>query len=77
MRRWRLPHAGWSDVYYSGDGSMSQVLTETVVSEALNRESAEVRLPRRRKDVLSALKTAVLWSGVFWVLLYGALRFIL
>ncbi len=78
MRRSRLPHAGWNNVYYPGDGSVSQILTETVVSEALSRESGQLLLPPRgRKDVLSGLKTAVLWSAVFWAVLYGALRFIL
>lgn len=77
MRRSRLPHGGWNDVYYTGDGGMSQVLTETVVSEALSREDGHKRTPGERKDVLSGLKTAVLWCAVFWALVYGAVSLIL
>jgi uncharacterized membrane protein len=77
MQRSRMPHGGWNDVYHSGDGSLSQVLTETVVSEALSRESGRTRTSRGRKDVLSGLKTAVLWCAVFWALVYGAVSLIL
>ena len=77
MQRSRMPRGGWNDVYYSGDGSFSQVLTETVVSEALGREADRKRPSRGRKDVLSGLKTAVLWCAVFWALVYGAVSLIL
>ena len=77
MQRSRMPHGGWHDVFYTGDGSVSQVLTETVVSEALTGEAGRNGMSRGRKDILSGLKTAVLWCAVFWALVYGAVSLII
>jgi hypothetical protein len=73
MGRSPWPDGQSHDVYFSGNGTLSQVLDRTVVIEALRRESRE---SAGGGDVTGALKTALAWSAAFWVLLYAVIRLV-
>jgi hypothetical protein len=68
MRRAQLPQAQLYDAWLASNGTLSQVLSDTMVTEALTRESRGSGAGTS-KDVLSGLKTALLWSSAFWGLI--------
>ena len=68
MTHSRRPQRGLHEVFYSTNGTLSQILDETIVTRALRQEISESSGDAHRNSI-SGFRTALLWSTVFWVLL--------
>ena len=68
MARSKLPQGALHDVFYAGNGTLSQVLDETIVVRALRQEVSESRADGHRNSI-SGFRTALLLSVGFWVVL--------
>jgi hypothetical protein len=58
------------DVFYSGNATLSQVLDETIVVDALRRECAEGASDKRNS--IAGFKTALGYSALFWLVVIVA-----
>jgi hypothetical protein len=75
MSRSRLPQKSLPEVFYSMNGTLSQVLDESIVAKALRRELSETSADGNRNSI-SGFRTALLLSTVFWVLLFVGVSFV-
>lgn len=74
MRRSRISQAGHHEMWFSGSGTISQVLDPRTVSNALDRER-RTTAAARNGDIITGLGYAISWSAMFWVLLFALIRF--
>lgn len=74
MRRSRHTKTGFHELWFSGSGTLSQVLDERMVADALDSEEREAAAGRHG-DIITGLGYAISWSAMFWVLLLAAIRF--
>lgn len=75
MPRSRLPNSSLHEVFHSVNGTLSQVLDESIITKALHRELRESAADGNRNSI-SGFRTALLLSTVFWVLLFVAVSFV-
>ena len=69
MAHSKLPHGALHEVFYSGNGSLTQVLDDTIVARSLHRELSEASADSDRNSI-SGFRIALVLSTAFWVLLY-------
>ena len=75
MPRSRRPQGSLHEVFHSVNGTLSQVLDESIVTKALRRELRESTADSNRNSI-SGFRTALLLSTVFWVLLFVCFSFV-
>jgi hypothetical protein len=75
MSRSRLPQKSLPEAFYLMNGTLSQVLDESIVAKALRRELSESSADGNRNSI-SGFRTALLLSTVFWVLLFVGVSFV-